>query len=69
MYTTFIDYCLDFYGPKGIYKMKFTTEEIVAALIQRTHDFKDLEFIGDSTDRELIRDIVLKNRSSTADEA
>ena len=58
----FIDYMMDFYGPVGVYKeLGFTYEEVVAAM--RIYEATStIEFLGDSLDRERVRDIVLAQR-------
>lgn len=58
----FVEYCLEFYGDKGIYDYGFTQEEILAAT--RIYcDKEDTEFYGDTADREFVRDIVFELRS------
>ena len=54
--TQFIDYCMEFYGPRGIYPLGFTRDQIRLAtdLYTLTN-----EFVGDTVDRERVRDIVL----------
>jgi len=61
----FIDYMMDFYGPKGIYIKDFTVAEIKTALAKRKSQRKDIPFEGDSFDRELVRDYVLAARGET----
>jgi hypothetical protein len=51
----FIDYCMDFYGPQGLYPMGMTPDEITKAA-RLISLWGDLE--GDSVDRERARDIV-----------
>jgi len=57
----FIDYVLDFYGPTGPYADEFIFEEsdVRMGLYQRLMWRKDLDFEGDSRDREIVRDMVL----------
>ena len=51
----FTDYCMDFYGPKGLYPMHITPEEVTkAARILSLWG----GLVGDSVDRERARDIV-----------
>jgi hypothetical protein len=53
----FIDYCIGFYGPQGLYPMDITKTEIERAV--RLFDLigqQDLEL--DSIGREQVRDIV-----------
>ena len=53
----FIDYCMSFYGPQGLYPMGMTPDEIQKAV--RLMDLVgNLELEGDSIDRERVRDIV-----------
>ena len=55
-----IKYFLEFYGPKGLYKNtipKVTKEEIKMGIL-----FRGNKFEGDSADREIIRDLILKAR-------
>lgn len=70
-HTDFIDYVLGFYGEDGIYDMGMTRFEAELALQHRlTTDLinefgkpiKEIEFKGDSFDREYLRDIVLDMR-------
>jgi hypothetical protein len=56
----FIDYVMDFYGPDGIYPMganrtiaRKATNDII-----RIHKIKGQSFLGDSYDRELVRDLM-----------
>lgn len=71
----FVEYVLSFYGSDGIYgndtkyiSSPFTEEEVKTALgIRKVHpQFKDIEFGGDSFDREIVRDIVLRVRDPQA---
>lgn len=61
----FVRYMLDFYGEHGIYKMDASVEEIKEAI----SSYKDRlaqdgkEFVGDSVDREAVRDIMIEARS------
>ena len=63
----FVDYVLCFYGRRGIYEMvpPATPEEVGSALQKRKSHCEALSFCGDSTDRELVRDIILAKRGST----
>lgn len=61
MYAKFVKYVLDFYGTGGIYDFDASEEEVFKALEVRL-ERKDIEFSGDSLDRELVRDIILENR-------
>jgi len=59
---TFISYLLDFYGKGGIYDFGATRDDILLALGMRLSKFPDMDFDGDSMDREYVRDIMLANR-------
>jgi len=58
----FIDYCFDFYGAGGIYDFNMTREELLHGLTLRIMKRPDFSFVGDSIDREFVRDEVLKMR-------
>ncbi len=58
----FIDYCLDFYGPGGIYDYGFHFSEVCEGMIKRFQYKPSLDFDGDTVDRELVRDMVLSAR-------
>jgi hypothetical protein len=61
--SQFIEYCLDFYGPGGIYPLGMSEDEVTRAI--RLLDLigqEDLEL--DSIDREKVRDIVLVMRGT-----
>lgn len=62
----FIDYCMSFYGPDGLYDRNFNTTEIRLALdlLKCRLASEGSEFVGDTIDREFIRDIILDARSS-----
>lgn len=65
----FTGYMLDFYGPKGIYPMGFTAEQIsLATQLYKCRLPEGQEFLGDSIDREAVRDIILQARESTVPE-
>ena len=59
--TEFYDYVLSFYGPDGIYPMGATLSLVKDAT--QTHikilKLKGQEFLGDSIDRECVRDLLL----------
>jgi len=57
----FIAYTLEFYVVDGIYKYDFTREEVIKA-IEMYKDLEDTDFLGDTADREFVRDIVFHNR-------
>ena len=53
----FTDYCMGFYGPKGLYPIHITEDEIQRA-VRLMALIGNFEFEGDSIDRERVRDIV-----------
>ena len=61
--SEFIDYCMGFYGPGGIYPLGMSSEEVSKAV-------RLLDLIGqqelelDSIDREKVRDVVMVMRGS-----
>lgn len=59
---TFVEYVLDFYGEGGIYDFGATEKEVLDALGVRLQKRTDIDFGGDSLDRELVRDFILENR-------
>ena len=61
--SQFIEYCVSFYGPGGVYPLGMSEDEITKAI--RLLDLigqEDLEL--DSIDREKVRDIVLVMRGT-----
>ena len=61
--SQFIEYCLSFYGPRGIYPLGMSEDEVTKAV--RLLDLigqKELEL--DSIDRERVRDVVLVMRGT-----
>jgi hypothetical protein len=60
----FIEYVFSFYGVGGIYAMGATREEIAIATGVRLERRKDMAFDGDTTDRELVRDIMIERRGA-----
>jgi|TARA_R110000851_G_scaffold123682_2_gene253569 hypothetical protein len=59
----FISYVLSFYGTgdDAIYPMGATREDVIFALGIRIAGRPAFPFDGDSTDREMVRDIMIKN--------
>ena len=57
----FVSYMLDFYGPNGIYDMGMTEAEVREALPIRLLQRADLEFDGDTIDREICEQIIVDN--------
>ena len=61
--SQFIEYCLSFYGPGGVYPLGMSEDEITKAI--RLLDLigqKELDL--DSIDRERVRDVVLVMRGT-----
>ena len=59
--SNFTQYLLEFYGPNGIYDYGFTSTEInLATQLYKTR--LTTPFVGDSIDREAVRDLVLTYR-------
>ena len=58
----FINYMLSFYGEHGLYPISATTNEILVATGMRLERHKNIEFSGDSFDREMVRDIIIELR-------
>ena len=61
--SQFIEYCVSFYGPGGIYPLGMSEDEVTKAV--RLLDLigqEDLEL--DSIDREKVRDVVLVVRGT-----
>jgi hypothetical protein len=61
----FVDYVLSFYGPNELYDLGATREEVLQALAVRLligETGGQVPFEGDTVDRELVRDIMIKNR-------
>lgn len=58
----FIDYVLSFYGPGGIYDIGATRQDVLEALATRLlcERYSSLPYEADSTDREIIRDIMIE---------
>jgi len=67
---SFTQYMMDFYGPNGVYPLGFNETQIGLA----TQIYKcrlpngALDFVGDSLDRERVRDIILEARESVLPE-
>jgi len=57
----FTQYVLSFYGDDGIYDIGASQAEVEQAtdLLKNHPDFATVEFLGDSFDREMTRDIIL----------
>ena len=62
MINNFVWYVMEFYGgDEPLYDLGFkpTREEVLIALALRMEKFQQVEFAGDSTDREFVRDIMI----------
>jgi hypothetical protein len=66
MIANFTNYVMSFYGDKGLYPFSFTEIEVEAATViyKASLSSQGKEFVGDSVDRENVRDIVLNYRKS-----
>ena len=58
----FVEYCLGFYGPGGVYDYGFTFDEICRGMIKRFGYRPSLDFDGDTVDRELVCEMVFEIR-------
>jgi hypothetical protein len=58
----FVEYCLDFYGPGGVYDYGFTFSEICRGMIARFGYRPSVDFDGDTVDREYVREMVFDIR-------
>jgi hypothetical protein len=67
----FTEYMLDFYGVNGVYPMGFTATQVRLATQLYKCRLPDgaLDFVGDSIDRERVRDIILQAREEIAKES
>jgi hypothetical protein len=56
----FIQYVMSFYGPNGIYPDNINEIQVALAtgLYRGRLEAQGLEFVGDSVDREAVRDII-----------
>jgi len=64
---TFIDYCMGFYGPAGVF-VKDLTKPFTEAELQKGLEILKITKVPeyDSVDREWVRDIVLAGRGEKA---
>jgi hypothetical protein len=60
----FIDYVLAFYGKGGIYDFGASREMVLEATIKRIEMHPLTPFVGDSLDREWVRDIMIEEKES-----
>ena len=58
----FVEYVLDFYGKGGLYDLGATENDVRVALNVRLKIRPDVEFDGDTLDREMVRDIMIAMR-------
>ena len=66
---SFTQYMLDFYGPNGVYPLGFNATQIsLATQLYKCRLPEGQEFLGDSIDRENVRDIILEARETTVPE-
>ena len=56
--SRFVEYVYGFYGPNGIYPMNVNKANILAATAIVLAEGK-FNFVGDSADRERVRDIMI----------
>ena len=59
--TEFHNYCLDFYGPQGIYRMDATLLQVQKATATLYERFGKKSVAFDSVDRERVRDILIED--------
>ena len=61
MLNDFIEYVYEFYGPNGVYDLGFKVDYILIAkaTVIRINCNTGVEFVGDSYDREQVRDIMI----------
>ena len=59
--SEFVSYMLDFYGPNGVYDIGMTEAEVREAMPIRLLERADLEFDGDTIDREICEHIITAN--------
>ena len=62
MIVDFTEYMLEFYSDNGVYPLGFTESQIhIATDIYKARlSEREMVFVGDSVDRENVRDIVLE---------
>lgn len=69
---SFTQYMMDFYGPQSeLYpQLGFNETQIAIAtgIYKMRLDVRGVEFVGDSVDREAVRDIILEARQSVLPE-
>jgi hypothetical protein len=57
----FIEYVLSFYGHGEMYDMGVSRDDVLLATGMRLALRKDIDFDGDTLDREMVRDILIEN--------
>lgn len=70
MSGTFIDYVLSFYANDGVYPLGVTRlqAELATQVYLARLEKRNVEFCGDTIDREAVRDIILEARQGTLPE-
>lgn len=58
----FVNQCLKFYGESGVYEYGFTFDEICEGIIDRFKAEPVLDFLSDTVDREIVREMVFSIR-------
>jgi len=69
MTQDFIEYVYFFYGPGGLYDLGFTVgmDDIARATAIRIRANQHIPFDGDSSDREIVRDIMTEMKKPIPD--
>ena len=67
---SFTQYMMDFYGPEGLYPMGVNETQIALAtqLYKCRLPNGALDFVGDSVDREGVRDLIIEARKGVLPE-
>jgi len=69
---SFTQYMMDFYGPQSELYPQFGFNEtqiaIATGIYKMRLDVRGVEFVGDSVDREAVRDIILEARENVLPE-
>ena len=63
---SFNAYQMSFYGPDGVYPLQVNESQahIATEIYKNRLARRDVEFVGDSVDREAVRDIILEAREN-----
>jgi hypothetical protein len=56
--ANFTDYCISFYGPRGLYPMKMTEEEVSRAVRLSGDDWEPRGLMGIPSTGRRVRDVV-----------